>query len=52
MRAAVVAECNPVPGYAHRTLDAVEAVSLHALLRERPDEALDHAILLRAVRRD
>ncbi|WP_435166963.1 hypothetical protein [Falsirhodobacter sp. 1013] len=33
-------------------LDALEAVSVNALLLQRPDDALDHAVLLRAVRGD
>ena len=33
-------------------LDAVEALAVDALLLDRPDDALDHAVLLRAVGRD
>lgn len=33
-------------------LKILEAVPVHALLLQRPDEALDHAVLLRAVRGD
>ncbi len=30
----------------------LEAMAMNALLFERPDHALDHTVLLRAVRRD
>lgn len=33
-------------------LDAVEALSVGTLLPRRPDRALDHAVLLRAMRGD
>lgn len=33
-------------------LDALEAVAMNALPFQRPDHALDHAVLLRAVRGD
>lgn len=52
MRAAVVVEGDPVADGAGRVLDAVEALAMDALLFERPDHALDHAVLLRALRRD
>ena len=52
MRAAVAIKGNPIADDAHRVLDALEAVAMHALLHQRPDEALDHAVLLRAVRSD
>lgn len=45
MRAAVVLKSNPVTDDAHRMLDALEAVSMHALLLQGPDEALNHAII-------
>lgn len=48
----VVVECDPVTDHAHRMSDAFEAVAMRALFPERPDEALDHAVLLRAVRGD
>ena len=49
MRAAVVVEADPVPDGACCMLNAVEALAMHALLFQRPDHALDHPILLRAV---
>lgn len=52
MRALVVVEADPVPDGARGVLDAVEALAVDALLLQRPDNALDHAVLLRAVRRD
>lgn len=52
MRAAVVVEADPVADDAGCVLDAVEAMSMNALLLERPDHPLDHPVLLRAMRRD
>jgi hypothetical protein len=52
MRARDVLEADPVPDRACGVLEAVEALAMDALLLERPDDALDHAVLLRAVRRD
>lgn len=52
MRSAVVVEADPVSGDPRRMLDALEAVAVNALLLERPDDALDHAVLLGTVRRD
>ena len=52
MRAPVVVEADPVADCACRMLDAVETLSVNALLLDRPDDALDHSVLLRAVRRD
>lgn len=52
MRAAVVVETDPVADDAVGVLDALEAVAVNALLLERPDDALHHAVLLRAVRGD
>ena len=52
MRAAVVVETDPVADDAVGVLDAFEAVAVNALLLERPDHALHHAVLLRAVRGD
>jgi hypothetical protein len=49
MRAAVVAEADPVTDGACRVQDAVEALALDAILFERPEDALDHAVLLRAL---
>ena len=52
MRVAVVVEGNPVTDDAHGMPDGLEAVTMRALLLQGPDEALDHPVLLRAVRRD
>lgn len=52
MWATVVVEADPVADGACRMLNAVEALAMDALLLQRPDNALDHAVLLRAVRRD
>jgi hypothetical protein len=45
MRAAVVVEADPVADDARRVLDAFEAVPVSALLFQRPDHALDHAVI-------
>ena len=52
MRAAVVVVTDPVTDDAVCVLDAFEAVPVNALLLERPDNALDHAVLLRTMRGD
>ena len=52
MRAACVVELDPIPDDAGSMLDALEAVAMNALLFQRPDHTLDHAVLLRAVWRD
>ena len=52
MWAAGVVEADPVTDGAGRVLDAVEALAVDALLLQRADHALDHAVLLRAVWRD
>ena len=52
MWAAVVLEADPVADGACRVLDAVETLALDALLFQCPDDAFDHAVLLRAVWRD
>ena len=52
MRALMVVEADPVADGARCVLDAVEALAVNALLFQRPDHAFDHAVLLRAVRRD
>ena len=52
MRPAMVVEADPVPDCAGSVLYAVEALAMNALLLQGSDDALDHAILLRAVRRD
>lgn len=52
MRAAMVVEADPVADGAGDMLDAVEALAMDALLFQGPDQAFDHAVLLRTVRRD
>nr|WP_232520667.1 AAA family ATPase [Rhodobacter sp. CZR27] len=52
MRAAMVVESDPVADGACRVLEAVEALAVNALLLQGPDHALDHAVLLRAMRGD
>ena len=52
MGAAVVVEADPVADGAGRVLDAVEPLAVNALLLQRPDDALDHAILLGTMGRD
>lgn len=52
MRAAVVVEADPVGDNAVCVLDALEAMSMNALLCERSDNLLDRPVLLGAVRRD
>lgn len=48
----MVVEADPVTDGAGCMLDAVEALAMDALLFQRPDDTLDHAVLLRAVWRD
>lgn len=50
MRSSVVVEADPVTNHAGSVLDAVEAMAVNALLFQRADHALYHAVLLRAVR--
>ncbi len=52
MWAPVVVKADPVSDCAGCMLDAVEALAVNALLFQRPDHALDYAVLFRAVRRD
>jgi hypothetical protein len=52
MWASVVVKADPVSDCAGCMLDAVEALAVNTLLLQRSDHALDHAVLLRAVRRD
>jgi hypothetical protein len=47
MWAAVVGEADPVTDGARRVPDAVGALAMDALFRRRPDDAPDHAVLLR-----
>ena len=46
MRAAVVVDADPVTDGACCVLDVVEASGVDALLFQRPDHVLDHAVLL------
>ena len=48
----VVVELDPVADDTARMLLGFESVPMRALLLQRPDHAFDHAVLLRAVRRD
>ncbi|AJX34209.1 Uncharacterised protein [Burkholderia oklahomensis] len=48
----MVVKLDPVGNGAAGMLQRLEAVSVYALLFERADDALDHSVLLRAVRRD
>lgn len=52
MRSAVVVAADPVAAAAGCVLNALEAMSMNALLLERPDHPLDHPVLLGAVRGD
>jgi transposase len=52
MWAAVVAEAVPVADGSFLVLNAVDAMAMVALLSQCPEHALNHAILLRAMRRD
>src|SRR3546814_16556112 len=47
-----VVELDPVADHPAGVLLGFNALPVRALLLERPDDALDHAVLLRAVRRD
>jgi hypothetical protein len=49
MWAAIVVEADPVADSPGCMLDAVEALSMDALLLQCPDHTLDHAVLLRAM---
>lgn len=52
MRPAVVIEADPVANDATGVLQCFEAMPMSALLLQGSDDAFDHAILLRAMRRD
>ena len=52
MRPAEVVEYDPVADGAARMGEPLEALPMHALLLQRPDKALYHAVLLRTVRGD
>ena len=49
MRTAGVVELDPVSDGAGGVLDAFKAMAVNALLLQRPDDALDHTVLLRAM---
>jgi hypothetical protein len=51
MRALGVVELDPIDDRPTGMLLTLEAMSVHALLFQRSDEAFDHAVLLGAVRR-
>ncbi len=48
----VVVEADPLCDDTRGVLLGFEAVTMNALLFQRPDDPFDHAVLLRAVRRD
>lgn len=48
----MIVEADPVADRARRVLDTVEALSMLALFFQGSDDALDHTVLLRAVRGD
>jgi hypothetical protein len=52
MRAPGVVKANPVANDPASMLQGLEPIPVHALLLQGPDHALDHAVLLWAVRRD
>ena len=52
MRPPIVVKSDPVTDDPHRMRLAFEAMSVDTLLLEHPDHALDHSVLLRAMRRD
>lgn len=52
MRATAVVEVDPVANHTTGVLQGLKSVTVDALLFQRPDDALDHAVLLRTVRRD
>lgn len=47
-----VVEADPLSDDARSVLLGLEAMTVYALLLPGPDDALDHAVLLRALRRD
>lgn len=52
MRSPAVVEVDPVANYAACVLQRLESMTVDALLLERPDYELHHAVLLRTVRGD
>lgn len=48
----MVVKADPVCDHTAGVLQGFESVAVHALVLERADHALDHAVLLRAVRGD
>ena len=51
MRVFVVVELDPVTDCAARMSQALEAMAMHALFFQRPDQTLHHTVLLRSMRR-
>ncbi len=52
MRPPGVVKTDPLSDDTRGVLLGFEAMTMHALLFQRSDNAFDHAVLLRAVRRD
>ena len=52
MKAAGVVEAYPAADDTARVLQGLKAMTMRALLLECTDDPLDHAVLLRAMRRD
>jgi len=52
MRAAGVVEAYPVADDTACVLQGLKAMTMRALLLERTDDPLDHAVLLRLIQRD
>ena len=52
MRPPIVVKSDPVTDDSHRMRLTFEAMPVDALFLERPDDALDQSVLLRAMRRD
>jgi hypothetical protein len=52
MRALLVIETDPVTDYTPGVLKVLESLAVNALALRRSDDPLDHAVLLRGVRRD
>ena len=48
----VVVKADPVANHTAGVLQRLEPVAVHALVFERANHTLDHAVLFRAVRRD
>jgi len=52
MRPAVVIKMDPITDHPAGMLQCFKPLPMDALLFQRPDHSLDHAVLLRAMRRD